>query len=653
MTKTRSGEQFLHERNPHLQKSREVDDVVEYLQAGGETIPNSPEARLGAYLGFLGDREYANDGILTGDRESIQRQIDAHVIKSEDVPESYFTLQQRIARERGEGDIELTHEHRRQLVEAAQAEQRAGLEKWVEYLGGDDGGYPDWFKYYTWESLTKLGAYDKEKKEFKKRSRGMAAAYPELNREALAYTYDVLAKSLEGEATDSEELARLLESANFGKLYAYAVLDVTPDSPELRQVIEGSWRKYDQTSDPRTARRLSESLQGHGTGWCTAGESTAAGQLRAGDFYVYYSRDTDDKDTIPRVAIRMEGGQVAEVRGINDNQNLEGEVADIAMEKLANLPGGPEYQKKADDMRRLTDIERLLEHDEDTSLSPNDVRFLYEMDTSIEGFGYEKDPRIAELRAKRGERDHGELARVLPEVLMAQARAAYDVYRDTAVKLTKRRGLFSRGSAEVMTEAAFVGLLERKEAEWQANGVMDYLVRELVEKGSRPNLVATPNVLASWEQIRELAKEFGEDQPYETHVNNEFLRQYSPEELSGAPDAEPVRLSIIPSAFNLESGTVEEQREWLEDKQTKQPELHYRVPSMLDAVQYWQTLRARGVALEGDGTLDMTYIRHFDAPVRRDDVWSCVPGSGVGDRGWADLDWDDADFRYDGRLSVG
>ncbi len=62
------------------------------------------------------------------------------------------------------------------------------------------------------------------------------------------------------------------------------------------QVTEGHWVKYEQGSDHVP---LVISLQGHGTGWCTAGESTAKLQLKAGDFYVYYSLDGDGQPTIP------------------------------------------------------------------------------------------------------------------------------------------------------------------------------------------------------------------------------------------------------------------------------------------------------------------------------------------------------------------
>lgn len=81
------GSSFLHDRNPQLHSSEEVESVAEYLRAGGEHIPNEPADKISAHLGFLANRDYANDGILTGDQASIVRQIEAHVIKAEDVPE--------------------------------------------------------------------------------------------------------------------------------------------------------------------------------------------------------------------------------------------------------------------------------------------------------------------------------------------------------------------------------------------------------------------------------------------------------------------------------------------------------------------------------------------------------------------------------------
>jgi len=645
------GSSFLHDRNPQLHSSEEVESVAEYLRAGGEHIPNEPADKISAHLGFLANRDYANDGILTGDQASIDRQIKAHVIKAEDVPEGYFELQQRIAREQGHGDIEVTPDMRSQLTEAIQSDQRAGLGKWVEYLGGDDGGYPDWFKSYSWTSVTKIGTYDKEKSEFQKRSKGTTAPYPELNREALAYVYDVLNKSrVEGQQVDgganNDKLQELLKNGNFGKLYAHAILEVTPDSPELRNEIEGSWTTFNQTDDPRTSRRLSGSLQGHGTGWCTAGESTATHQLHGGDFHVYYTRDEEGKDTVPRVAIRMEQGKVAEVRGVNAAQELEPVMADITGERLKDLPGGEEYIRKAEDMKRLTALDDLMTKNPDAVLSKDDLLFLYEFNRTIEGFGYDRDPRIDEIKAKRGERDLPEIIRMLPEVLADQTASSYQAYSEVAQATV----------AEVMDKPAFARLLETKLAEWQGNGTMDYVVRDFVENGNKPNLLATPNVIADWQTLRDFAVHFGEQQPYETLVNDGLYQHYSAEELSGElQQGGAVRLSIMPSGYTKQLGRkpVAEQLNTFKKMQVESPSLKLRVPSVLDAVTYWQTLRARGDKLSGNGTADKTWIRHFNLEPKRRGGLSGVPGSGVRDDGEPRLDYSDADRGGVARVSVG
>jgi hypothetical protein len=655
------GSSFLHDRNPQMHTSDEVEAVVGYLRQGGESIPNEPADKISAHLGFLANREYVNDGILTGDQASIDRQIDAHVIKAEDVPEGYFELQRRIAREQGHGDIQITSEMRHQMVEAVQADQRAGLGKWVEYLGGDDGGYPDWFKSYTWTSVTKLGTFDKEKNEFQKRSRGTTAPYPELNREALAYVYDVLNKSrIQGEqvngGANDAELQKLLKSGNFGKLYAHAVLEVTPDSPELRKDTRGSWTKFNQTDDPRTARRLSGSLQGHGTGWCTAGESTATMQLRGGDFFVYYTRDEEGKDTVPRVAIRMEQGEVAEVRGVNAAQELEPEMADITAEQLKDLPGGAEYIRKAEDMKRLTAIEKRITANPNADLSAEELRFLYELDREIQGFGYERDPRVNEIRQMRGDRDKPELARVLPEAIREQVQSAYVAYRTVADQLSGKQRLFRKGEAAI-SASELEHLFVMRDKEWQENGVYDYLVEQLIENGARYSLVASPNIEASEAQIVALAENFGKDQPYSTFVYDEMYRRsrYSDQEWSGNSGGSAVRLSLTPSRADAQISykTAAEQVRLLRERQAERPNLSARVPSLLDAVTYWYTLRAQGDKLDDSSAFDKTYIRHFDLEPQTVGGWQFVPSSYVLSDGKPYLGVSFAEDGNGARLAVG
>jgi len=163
---------------------------------------------------------------------------------------------------------------------------------------------------------------------------------------------------------------------------------------------DGEWVKYDKGSDHIP---LITSLQGHGTGWCTAGESTAEAQLKTGDFHVYYSYDKEGKPTVPRVAIRMAENKIAEVRGIAHEQNLDPYIGDVAKEKLAEFPDGEKYEKKSTDMKRLTEIDgRMKKGEEPTN---DDLRFLYEVDGKIEGFGYQTDPRIKEMLNRRDNKE--------------------------------------------------------------------------------------------------------------------------------------------------------------------------------------------------------------------------------------------------------
>ena len=437
-----SGEAFLHERNTNVHKSREVEDATSYMRRSGEKIPNSPAEKLGAHIRFL--NEVVNDGLLTGDQESISRQVDHLTIRPDDVPQSYFDLQKKIARERGHGDIDITPSMRDTMIETIREEQTQSLESWANYLtdASNDTTYPDWFKKYAFEAMTKLGPFDKEKSAYTKRSRGTTAPFADLNAEALAYVYDAIDRhALQGIDADDEKAASLVKSGNFAKLYAHAMMEVTPASAERREITAGSWTKYDQIEgeydpdydfneegeasdhasvDNEDAMRLAKSLQGHGTGWCTAGARTAAHQLTQGDFYVYYSQDEGGSDTVPRIAIRMERGRVAEVRGIEHDQNLEGNMTDIAKEKLSTLSGGEEYLKIVADMKRLTEIDKHYHAGED--LTVEDIMFLRYSD--IEGFGYKRDPRIDNLlKLRDSDKDLTMLIEKVDNMQLAQVMA--------------------------------------------------------------------------------------------------------------------------------------------------------------------------------------------------------------------------------------
>ena len=144
---------------------------------------------------------------------------------------------------------------------------------------------------------------------------------------------------------------------------------------------------------------LVKSLQGYNTGWCTAGEATAKAQLSKGDFYVYYSYNEKGEAVIPRIAIRMEGNQIGEVRGVAIGQNIEDEMEEIVSKKLEEFPDKEKYEKKVRDMKKLTLI--YNEYNSGRELTKEELFFLYQVKEKIDGFGYYRDPRINEIILKR------------------------------------------------------------------------------------------------------------------------------------------------------------------------------------------------------------------------------------------------------------
>jgi len=303
--------------------------------------------------------------------------LDSVVISEDNFPDRYLEDEQRLAR-------------------VVQADQKASFMRWIDYLSSDDAPYPAWFSYYTLRNVSRLQPFDKQRNQYPKRSKSTTKKFPEINREALAFVFDSLS---EDTPEDVEVLKKLVDGGNFAKLYAHAVdrqMHEAAEAKEKRDKIDGSWTKYDQGSDHMP---LVDSVQGMGTGWCTAGEANAELQLQEGDFYVFYSKDDEGEDAIPRIAIRMAHGEVAEVRGVNPDQELEPELVDTARERFKGLPGGDKYEKRYSNMKKLSEVERKTKDNEE--LSDEEIRFLYEIEGEIEGFGYERDPRIYEIKEKR------------------------------------------------------------------------------------------------------------------------------------------------------------------------------------------------------------------------------------------------------------
>jgi hypothetical protein len=392
----------LHLKNPELQTSPEVQRAVEREeQKTGEKVPNDPAERIEAYMDrleniFLNPDERKRDRNLEMFRDKI---YDALIIKRENFPDSYFELQKRIARERGQAVEEIPENVREQMMDVAIEDQKASLDAWMDYLTSEDAVYPAWFKYFVWRNVTKLSQFDKERGEFKKRTDSTVAPYPDIYREPLAQIADIYEKIKADNKNLKEPEIKEAFSKKFPNLYAELISKSLAASMENREEIRGEWIKYEQGRDG-DAEKLFQSLEGKGTGWCTAGHSTAQTQIESGDFYVYYTNDSNGEPTQPRLAIRMGGdNRIGEVRGILP-QGVEPVMQEALDGKLSEFGGEADaYRKKSEDMRILTALEKKRENEE--PFTKDDLVLLYEINGTIEGFGYQKDPRINELRQGR------------------------------------------------------------------------------------------------------------------------------------------------------------------------------------------------------------------------------------------------------------
>ncbi|OGF60544.1 hypothetical protein A2W40_02915 [Candidatus Giovannonibacteria bacterium RIFCSPHIGHO2_01_45_12] len=417
--------EFLKEKYG-LHKSSEVEKAAERTkQRTGEKVPQNPDARIQNYLDRLErlalDPEKKQERKMFGDeprpralsllREMVMNKyVRPH---KEKMAEGAARVEERAAREMGietrYGEQELE-----QRGEIAVEDLEKSLDNWIAYLSDANEPYPVWFRYYAFRNVLDLGDYDKDKGEFTKRSQGSTRLFPDIDRGALAYVEQIieaakdptmlerLRRAQEATGTPRDQLLTKEKAGEFAKLsfakqYVEGIKAAGEITPEMREETRGRWVKYGKGTEPTA---LWASLQNKGTAWCTKGFATAETQLKGGDFYVYYTHDRQGRPTIPRIAIRMQEEAIGEVRGIADNnQNLEGNMAAIAEEKMKDLPGAERYKKASADMKTLTTIEKKTSRGE--NLNKDDLVFLYEINAPIEGFGYQCDPRIAELRGQR------------------------------------------------------------------------------------------------------------------------------------------------------------------------------------------------------------------------------------------------------------
>lgn len=418
--------QFLKKKYGTLHTSPEVQSAAHRTEVrSGDKVSQNPEDQIQNYLDRFSEilnrenPEEKEQGI-NALKKILHKNL---IIKPENIPLDYFLEQeQRIAEQLGHGRLEATPDwEARKTQEILQGQERS-LDTWIDYLSSDGAMYPDWAKYWAFRSMTQMGGYNKEEGKFGKRTETSSQPFPTLNIACMAKTIDLVQrhvaitglpkddperqkkeKELSYALNHDSEYKELLSTENFAKLYTHALEQFFGMSFDSLENIAGYWKTYEQDSEPD---ELYESLQGYPLEWCTATNiETAKSQLKGGDFHVYYSQNNDGVAVIPRLAIRMDQNSIGEVRGIEKNQNVDQFISPILNEKLVEFgKEGEKYLKKSEDMQKMTIITE--KHRAGQELNKEDLKFLYEVDGKIQGFGYEEDPRIREVKKGRKELDN-------------------------------------------------------------------------------------------------------------------------------------------------------------------------------------------------------------------------------------------------------
>jgi len=403
------GEQFLQSYDVH-KKPQAIKATERKESQTGESLVNDSDERITAYVERL-ERVFLNPNEQTRDRNISMMKPHIHnsfVIKEEDFPDSYFDYQKKLMKEeRGLGDVEFTPEQKQEEIEKAQEAQKESLDSWIDYLSKDNP-YPPAIKLFVIQGILKLGKFDTNKYKFGKRVDSTVAPFPEIDREALARVMGALqdAHYNEEEVNNSSEKLKEMVANNtsFGKMYAEAIqeLDKSSEGEKNWEETEGEWRTFKRGSEPSI---MQDTLANKRSNLCIGnGMTHAISYLNNGDMHIYYSKDNRGNYTTPRIAISVQNDSVWEVRGTyNKNEDIDPYINDILNEKLADLPQGEKYQKKSTDMKKLTEIDNMVKSGQE--LGKEDLRFLYEIDNTIEGFGYQRDPRIAEILQSRNPKE--------------------------------------------------------------------------------------------------------------------------------------------------------------------------------------------------------------------------------------------------------
>ena len=438
-----NGERFLDVLYKDLYNS---DEVLHTKKKN-----DSKEESISTYLNRL---ERIHNRINTKYKEALVKKMyfNKYVIKEKDIP-SYI-----------DDNI------RKDIIN----NQKITLAAWIDYLSDKNAMYPVWAKYWVFRQVLNMGAYDELSGKYTKRNKKTRNAFVEVNPEVIAKCIENVIKLLGNEKKSTQEIRKLVSNISFEKLYT----EYVNNYKEQFKSNEGIWVKYNKGSI-EDAKKLSNSLQGYNTKWCTASENTAITQVKKGDFYVYYTKDMDGNYTVPRIAIRLNGNRyIGEIRGVEGFQNLEETMIPVLEKKLKEMTFLKEddvnnYLQKIYDLKELQLIKRKFLNNEE--LMDQEIYDLY---TKKFDFGYSDSVAEKIIKKRNFEQDYKKI-RNLDAKLKVQfikknsVRFSYSGYdfiiedREVLQELLNISGIyFKYASDKLKNDKEIVSLAIEKSGEW-------------------------------------------------------------------------------------------------------------------------------------------------------------------------------------------
>jgi hypothetical protein len=256
--------------------------------------------------------------VITQDSPAITRAIEAEITALEEQGASLSRIESAKQMINDPGT-------RNNYIKEYQDAQSQTLAQWWSYLSQSD--YDPAFKFLMLDAVV-TNNYDLKTQKYVKRDNKTIRNITPFDAGTLAELYGM---------TDSKELLK-----TYAEIQADNASRVVKANM-MKSTKEGNWLKFaggDNVSEAErevNATALSQLVQD--TYWCT--KTNAKSQLDGGDFYVYVTEGTDMRP-IPRIAVRMDGSDVGELRGnASSKQDLEPEMLPVAEKFLKEeIPGG-------------------------------------------------------------------------------------------------------------------------------------------------------------------------------------------------------------------------------------------------------------------------------------------------------------------------